>query len=303
MTSIGSATQQAATPDVLTKARNRAASIPDLLVEAQRIVATVAMGWHGRRMRGPGENFWQFRTHINGETSQGIDWRRSARDDNSYVRENEWDAAHTVWLWADASPSMLFKSRYGQTSKADRALLITLALAELLSRSGERIAWPNISHPNASRDGATRLAMRLSASTQADQIPDFSGAKRYSDIVIASDFTEPADDILHSINPLFRRGLRGHLVEVIDPVEEDFPYFGNTIFTHPETGERLNSSRAESVALDYRRAFLVRRDTLSNAAKQFGWTYTISRTDRPTTAVLLKLHAAFAEASRIGGVV
>ena len=28
-----------------------------------------------------------------------IDWRRSASSDHLYLREREWEAAHTVWLW------------------------------------------------------------------------------------------------------------------------------------------------------------------------------------------------------------
>jgi uncharacterized protein (DUF58 family) len=300
MAVIGKSTEKPAALDVLGIARSRASSIPDLLVEAQRIAATVSMGWHGRRMRGPGENFWQFRPHTNGESTQSIDWRRSARDDNSYVREKEWDAAHTAWLWADASPSMQFQSSYAQTSKADRALLITLALAELLSRSGERIAWPGIASPSASRDGATRLAVRLAAAIQPDAIPAFETAKRFADIVIASDFLEPPEDVLQILAPLFRRGMRGHLIEVIDPVEERFPYSGHTVFAHPQTGERLTANRAEAVAEDYRRAFLNRRDALMNAARQFGWTYTISRTDSPATAALVKLHSSFAQSPQIG---
>ncbi len=300
MVAIGKSTEKPIPKDVLGKARTRAASIPDLLVDAQRIAATVSMGWHGRRMRGAGENFWQFRLHTNGESAEDIDWRRSARDDNSYVREKEWDAAHTVWLWADASPSMQFQSAYGQTSKADRALLIVLALAELLSRSGERIAWPGISNPSASRDGATRLAVRLAAAQQPDAMPGFDTAKRFSDIVIASDFSEPEEETLQKLDPLFKRGVRGHLVEVIDPVEEDFPYAGHTVFTHPLTDERITSNRAESVATDYRRAFLGRRDALMNAAKQFGWTYTISRTDKPATLALVKIHSAFAQPAQLG---
>ena len=91
--------------------RLRASLVPDLLVEARRIVNTVIAGWHGRRRRGIGENFWQFRPYVEGEAMSRIDWRRSARDDHTYVRDREWEAAHTVWLWADPSPSMLYKSR------------------------------------------------------------------------------------------------------------------------------------------------------------------------------------------------
>src|SRR5690606_27838770 len=62
----------------LAEARTLAAALPDLLVEARRISASVLAGWHGRRRAGPGETFWQFRTFTPGEPAAGIDWRRSA---------------------------------------------------------------------------------------------------------------------------------------------------------------------------------------------------------------------------------
>src|SRR5215210_6539679 len=91
-------------------ARPLAESLPRLVLEARRIAATVIHGLHGRRRAGPGENFWQYRRFISGEPARQVDWRRSARDDNLYVREREWEAAHTVWLWPDRSPSMAFAS-------------------------------------------------------------------------------------------------------------------------------------------------------------------------------------------------
>ena len=65
-----------------------------------------------------------------------IDWRRSASSDHLYVREREWEAAHTFWLWPDMSPSMAFQSHLAPISKRDRALVLTLAMAELLVRGG-----------------------------------------------------------------------------------------------------------------------------------------------------------------------
>ncbi len=103
-----------------------------------------------------------------------IDWRRSARDDHTYVRDREWEAAHTVWLWADPSPSMLYKSRGATVSKESRALVLILALAELLSRSGERIAWPGLTDPFSARNGAERLAAHLSHAAELPAKPDLS---------------------------------------------------------------------------------------------------------------------------------
>ena len=118
---IGSSVEHATSAETLERARARAALIPDLLTESRHIANTAINGWHGRRKRGVGENFWQFRPYVNGESFAKIDWRRSARDDHIYIQDKEWEAAHTLWIWADNSPSMLFKSELANVSKIGRA--------------------------------------------------------------------------------------------------------------------------------------------------------------------------------------
>src|SRR5580698_4827711 len=110
--------------------RTLAASMPRLMLEARRVAATVIHGSHGRRRAGPGESFWQYRRFVSGEPAARVDWRRSARDDHLYVREQEWEAAHTVWIWPDRSPSMYFASKDARDSKLERALIVAFALAE-----------------------------------------------------------------------------------------------------------------------------------------------------------------------------
>ncbi len=114
--------------------------LPSLLVEAERVSATVAPGVHGRRRTGMGETFWQFRQYQAGDAADSIDWRQSARSRHLFVREQEWEAAESVWLWCDLSESMAFRSGSKLPVKWERAVLLTLALAALLVRGGERVA-------------------------------------------------------------------------------------------------------------------------------------------------------------------
>src|SRR3979411_963418 len=86
-------------------ARTLAESMPRLILEARRIAATVIHGLHGRKRAGPGENFWQYRRFLSGEPARRVDWRRSARDEHLYVREQEWEDAHTVWRSAERCAS------------------------------------------------------------------------------------------------------------------------------------------------------------------------------------------------------
>src|SRR5262245_20787826 len=138
--------------------RSLAASIPRLILEARRVAASIIHGLHGRRRAGSGENFWQYRRFVSGEASARVDWRRSARDDHLYVREQEWEAAHTVWIWPDRSPSMVFASPLVWETKFDRCLIIAFALAEILVEGGERVGIPGLLRPTASRNVVEKIA-------------------------------------------------------------------------------------------------------------------------------------------------
>ena len=292
MARIGEISAPVATRDALARGRVRASLVPDLLVEARRIVNTVIGGWHGRRRRGIGENFWQFRPYVDGDAMSRIDWRRSARDDHTYVRDREWEAAHTVWLWADPSPSMLYKSAGAIVSKESRALVLILALAELLSRSGERIAWPGLTDPFTARNGAERLASHLTHATGLPARPDLSAIRRFSDIIIASDFLDPTDETMAWLDVLSRRGVRAHLIEIADPAEETFPYAGRTEFSDPETGVKLTAGRAETLGEAYRFHYSARRQELIDWCKRIGWSYTVNHTDRFASEALVRVHMA-----------
>jgi uncharacterized protein (DUF58 family) len=300
MVHIGEVQAPAAARDALARGRLRASLMPDLLVEARRIVNTVIAGWHGRKKRGIGENFWQFRPYVEGDSSR-IDWRRSARDDHIYVRDREWEAAHTVWLWADPSPSMLYKSAAATVSKESRALVLALAMAELLSRGGERIGWPGLTDPFTARNGAERIAANLTHAGNLPARPDLSTVRRFSDVVLISDFLDPIEETVAWLDALARRGVRAHLVEVADPAEESFPYAGRTEFTDPETGEKLTAGRAETLGDDYRRLYATRRAELAGWCRRLGWSFTTNHTDRLASDALARLHLAMSDDGFGGG--
>src|SRR6202011_1311584 len=132
--------------------------LPGLVAAAREVAASVLHGVHGRRRAGEGETFWQFRPFVAGEAAGRIDWRRSAKDDRLYVREREWEAAHTVFLWIDRSPSMWFASSLALQPKIDRALVLGLAAADLLVRGGERVGLLGLTPALAVRNIVERFA-------------------------------------------------------------------------------------------------------------------------------------------------
>lgn len=274
-------------------AHTLAERLPDLLVDASRIAQTITHGIHGRRRSGPGETFWQFRQYSSQDSAHLIDWRRSASSDHLYVREREWEAAHTLWLWPDLSQSMNFKSHISATTKRDRALILTLALSELLVRSGERVGLMGLMRPSASRSVATKLAETIATDPENAALtggtPRNDNPGRFSTAILISDFLDPISSIRKGIEPLAAGGMSGHLIQVLDPAEETLPYEGRTEFLEMETGESWLADRAETLRQSYQERLASHRQDLIDLATRFGWTFMVHHTDRPASEPLLSL--------------
>ena len=279
------------------EAHGLAARMPALLVEAQRVAHTVTHGTHGRRRPGPGETFWQFRYFDTNDSMSAIDWRRSASSDRLFVREREWEAAHTVWLWLDLSPSMRFRSSLSKTSKESRAVVLALAVTELLSRSGERVGVLG-GVPFTGHHAGTKVAEVLLNETAEASQPPPARLNRFSECVLFSDFLEPVEESVERFRDIASQGVRGHLVQILDPAEETLPYSGRTEFTASEGGHRLTAGRAEDLREKYQKRLERHRSDLQEAARQLGWSFVLHHTDRPAEEVLLAVHGQLAGQER-----
>ena len=290
--SIGAVAERTSSSDALARARQRAALVPDLLVEAQRISNTVVGGWHGRRRRGIGDTFWQFRPYDRGESMSRIDWRRSARDNAVTVRDQEWEAAHTVWVWADNSASMLYQSQLASVSKQSRAVVLALALTDILARSGERVGWPGITKPLSARDSAERIAsaLMLADGSSETSFPPTEQVRNRSELVMVSDFLDPVEETLEKINTIAQQGVRGTMIHIIDPAEENFPYSGRTEFRNPENGRKLTTGRAETLSGAYKTLFSARQQAFREHCRRLGWHYLVHHTDDLASTVLVAAH-------------
>lgn len=271
-------------------------TLPALLLDAERMANTIALGVHGRRRSGMGETFWQYRRFRDGDAPTAIDWRKSARSHRLYVRENEWEAAGTVWLWMNRSPTMSFRSHLAQETKAERSLILLLALAILLVRGGERIGGLGINRiARSDRNSVPRLAEALTVGGLIDEagvtLPPDVEVKRFSSLVLFSDFLEPIEAIQDRIAPFADREVRGHIVQVLDPAEETFPFTGRIEFRDVIGPERLIVGRAERLREDYRETLARHRAGLQRLAQRFGWSFTLHHTDATPTSALLSLFA------------
>lgn len=280
-----------------------AASLPDILIAANHAAASVAHGLHGRRRAGPGETFWQFRRFLDGEPAHRVDWRRSARDDHLYVREKEWESAHTVWLWPDVSPSMAFRSRLSDTAKRDRGLVLAFALTRLLVEGGERVGLLGLTRPSASRNTVMRFAETLSRLPEAGlgSLPPEEPVARFAEFVVISDLLEPFETLSARLRAIAANGARGHLVMVLDPIEETFPFDGRMEFVESEAGGRFLAGRAETYRAAYLERLAAHRGALKALCMRLGWSFVLHHTDRPAHEPLLLLNALLTADTLPGG--
>ncbi|MBM3519933.1 MAG: DUF58 domain-containing protein [Alphaproteobacteria bacterium] len=276
------------------QAERASRALPPLLVEAERIAATVILGIHGRKRAGPGESFWQYRPYSFGDSTARVDWHKSARSDRVFIRENEWEAANTLWLWASSAPGMEFRSPLAAVSKRQRADLLVLALASLALRAHERVGL--IGGPDApghSRAILLGLAQRL-MDRQGLVLPKFERPPRHASAVLVSDFFEPVEEIAMALAPMAEAGISGHLVQVTDPAEDTLPWMGRTEFKAVTGDERLLAGRAETLREPYREQLSRHREALRDLCRRLGWSFSLHRTDSAPTSALLHLHQLIA---------
>jgi uncharacterized protein (DUF58 family) len=276
------------------EAEQLASALPPLLVEAERLTSGIWLGVHGRRKAGIGETFWQFRRYRVEDPSTSIDWRQTAKSQHVFVREREWEAAETVWFWRDASASMRYASLKAVPEKWERATVLSLALASLLNRAGERIGLLGTGAPPSSgRLALRRMAHRLSQPREEEpDLPPDLHVKRQCELVWISDFLQPLDSIESALKRLAYSGAHGYLVQIIDPAEEDFPFTGRARFEARSIRDTAVLGRAETVRANYRKRYDAHSEAVGQFARRVGWSFLRHRTDHSPATALIALYGA-----------
>ncbi len=263
------------------QAQALAEGLQGVLLDARRL-AGAHPGAHGRRLAGPGEAFWQYRDHRPEDGARAVDWRRSARAERLFVREREWEAAQTAWLWLDPSAGMQQSETEERPSKRRRALTLLLAMALLAQRSGERIGALGLTPPLRGPHAAEQLGLALQQSPENLLAPP----GRASLLVLASDFYAPIEHWERQLRRLSANTRGGVLLMLADPAEEDFPYEGRVLFREPGTRNENLVGRAEDVRAQFQQRLAAHRAALHALATRCGFALVRNRTDHPAAAAL-----------------
>ncbi|KAA9010504.1 DUF58 domain-containing protein [Histidinibacterium aquaticum] len=275
-------------------AEELSAPFPPLLVEAEHLATTVLLGNHGRRRAGLGDDFWQYRPAMPFDEARMIDWRRSGRADTAFVREREWQIAQSVMLWVDQAASMSFGSLKDGTTKGWRAKVLGMAASLLMIRAGERVGLTGISlPPRGGEPQLQRIAAMLSEGDEADYgRPETTGMLPQSRALFISDFLGDIDPVEETLTEAADRGVRGALLQVLDPQEEAFPFDGRTIFESMTGALRHETLKAGDLKTAYLDRLAERKDRLETLARRTGWQFMTHHTGESAATALLWLHGA-----------
>ncbi len=88
------------------------------------------------------------------------------------------------------------------------------------------------------------------------------------------------------------RGVKGALVMVLDPAEEEFPFDGRTIFESMGGSISHETKKAGELRDRYLARLAERKDRLTALARAVGWHFTPHHTGQPAQAALLWLYRA-----------
>ncbi|WP_082705105.1 DUF58 domain-containing protein [Tritonibacter horizontis] len=277
-----------------TRAEEAASVLPPLLVQAQQLAGAVLLGDHGRRRAGVGDDFWQYRPVQQGDSRRMIDHRRSARGDQQFVREREWQIAQTVHLWVDQGGSMRFASDANLPRKVDRARLLALASAVLMVRGGERVGLTGgLLPPRRGNMQILRLAEHFTKDdTAAYAPPEHRALIPHARALFVSDFLGPFEELELALSKAADRGLRGVLLQVLDPSEESFPFAGRTKFESMGADVSHETLKASALRDRYLDRLAERRDALDQLCRAAGWSFGVHHCGDSAQAGLLWLYHA-----------
>jgi uncharacterized protein (DUF58 family) len=252
------------------------------------------LGEHGRRRAGLGDAFWQYRPAQPGDEARSIDWRRSARSDQQFVQEKEWQIAQSVMLWVDQAAAMRFASSDGLPTKAARARVLALATAILLLRGGERVGLTGFDlPPRAGEAQILRLADAFSKESDDEYgAPEARGMTAHARALFVSDFLGDIGPVQVALTTAADRGVKGALLMVLDPQEEAFPFNGRTIFESMGGGLRHETLRADELKDRYLDRLAVRKEAMTALARSTGWQFWCHHTDVSAQSALLWLYTA-----------
>jgi len=246
-------------------------------------------GARSARRSGTGEDFFSYRKYGFGDDARQIDWRHSARSDDIFIREHERLLPHHVYLDCDTSPAMQFNSRGNLPTKAYAAQRLLLAAAQLLMQGESKIA--PLRTGGMRKNNFAELTQQLCAIH--DDLPLLPPLSSRSFIFLAGDFHQGAEVWQDFIRRAHDMNVPGACIQMLDPVEYEFPFYGRIRLQSAEEDEAIMISSADIARPIYLERMAQEQNNMQKLCERYGWYWLSLATDMPPRAQLGKFLQLF----------
>lgn len=278
------------------RAEEAAGALPPLILTPRPVTANAALGEHGLRRPGTGEDFWQYRPASTDDSPARIDWRRSARGDLTFVRDRERQTSRTATLWLGRGAGMGYSGQVpGDETKLDRGRLIALSLALSMLRGGERVAMLGET-PGSGMIQAEKLSFTLAAAEPLptdDDSPESSKIQSGQTYILIDDFLHENNNLNVFLGSVSDAGANGIMLQILHPDEETFPFAGAVRFETP--GGLCHETRdAEGLWRSYQARLQERRSALATLALRSNFIFGTHDLSRPASGALIWLYGVLA---------
>lgn len=226
-----------------------AARIKRLKIVSPKLVDSLLSGNYRSVFRGPGIEFDEVRSYVDGDDARLIDWNVSSRLGSAYLKTFKEERELTVFLIADVSASLEVGA--GEINKKDVATLVIALITYAAAHNNDKVGGLFFSDeieswipPAKGRNHANRVIQTSVVRKSAGRGSDLALAlrvtldtmKRRGICIVISDFK--TGGYWRDLALLARR----HdviAVRIDDPLDREFPRVGLVHVEDPESGRSI----------------------------------------------------------------
>jgi uncharacterized protein (DUF58 family) len=139
---------------------------------------------------------------------------------------------------------------------------------------------------------ATLCEDLLARASSDPSLAPIQSLPRFARVVLISDFFTPLEQLRERLRGFVAMGVRGHLLQVLDPAEPALPFAGRVRFEGLEQDGIALIGNVDGVRQRYRGRLEAHRAGLRDLARSLGWTFGSHLCDQPPEPPLLALYTA-----------
>jgi uncharacterized protein (DUF58 family) len=274
------------------------AGIAGLDLVAKTVVDGFVAGLHRSPDFGFSQEFAEYRAYTPGDDLRHVDWNVFARTERAYLKRYRGETNSLLTVLLDASNSMNYKSH--SVNKMDYARYIAASLFYLAIKNQRDAAGlivfdnevRNYIRPSTRQGQLQRLLAGLELAVPRARTDLTKPLRHFQEflrrrglVVLISDFYEPPEKIVRTVEPLRFHGNEVVLFHVLDPAEIQLNLNEPAILVDLETQERLEIT-PEYAKNEYRLRMDAHIADLRDRTRAAGMAYHLLVTNRPLDGAL-----------------